>query len=486
MRRVPRTPILILVVGLLVAAVVFQHRDEPEAPSVAGTAAAAEDLGLPPANALSASWYCAEGTSADGGRAAETVIVSSLADTDITATVTVMPGGKEVPVSRTLQIGAHQQERLAVAEVLATAEPGVVVEVTGGQASVAHEIAGTDDVATEPCARSANRDWYFAGGTTVRGTQQYLVLFDPFGDDAVVDVSFVTDNGVQEPDQLQGLVVSRRSRVSVPVHDLVPRQQLVAISVHARAGRVVAERSMLFDGTTPDEAPTRRGIALSLGAPSPARAWTLPFGSTADAGSARIGVANFGTTASTVEIDVLLDNQQSLTPVSMSVPARSVVSVDVSDRVPPGSQFAVRAFARTVEGHAAPLVVEMLSWWPEDSNSTAAASALGSTRPARRWVVAYPAVEADGTVTVVNPGTEAVTAELRVYRADGGDPLSAPAAAIEPGQFATFSLAALGIERDRVIIVVADADVVVGVTYMGVAGVAMMAAVPDFGFGLPV
>jgi len=146
----------------------------------------------------------------------------------------------------------------------------------------------------------------------------------------------------------------------------------------------------------------------------------------------------------------------------------------------------VRAFARTVEGHAAPLVVEMLSWWPEDSNSTAAASSLGSTRPARRWVVAFPAVDADGTVTVVNPGTEAVTAELRAFRADGGDPLSAPAAAIEPGQFATFSLASLGIERDRVIIVVADADVVVGVTYMGVAGVAMMAAVPDFGFGLPV
>ncbi|HEX5587488.1 MAG TPA: DUF5719 family protein, partial [Acidimicrobiia bacterium] len=426
------------------------------------------------------------GTSADGGRAAETVIVSSVADTEIAATVTVMPGGKEAPVSRTIKVGAHQEERVAVADVLATAEPGVVVEVSGGQASVAHEVQGADDIATEPCARRADRDWYFAGGTTVRGTQQFLALFDPFGDDAVVDVSFLTEGGVQEPDQLQGLVVPRRSRVSVPVHDLVPRQQLVAISVHARTGRVVAERSMLFDGTTPEDAPARRGIALSLGALAPTRTWALPFGTTDDGGTARVGVANFSSTASNVEVEVVLDNDQSLTPVSAAVPARSVISVDVSDRVPPGTHYAVRAFARTVEGHAPPLVVEMLGWWPEESNSTAVASAVGTPRPARRWVVALPDADVDGTVTVLNPGTEAVTAELRVYRPDGNVPASAPAVAIEPGHVATFSLASLGIGRERVVVVVADGDVVAGVTFLGAAGVAVMAAVPDFAFGLPV
>ena len=113
---------------------------------------------------------------------------------------------------------------------------------------------------TSPASRAPAApptDWYFAGGTTVRGTQQFLALFDPFGDDAIVDVSFVTDTGVLEPAQVQGLVVARRSRLSVPVHDLVPRQGLVAVHVHARTGRIVAERSMAFDGTEPEDAPTR-------------------------------------------------------------------------------------------------------------------------------------------------------------------------------------------------------------------------------------
>src|SRR5262249_48799871 len=157
---------------------------------------------------------------------------------ELTATVTVMPGADAAPVSRTVRVPPRREVRIAVADVLATAEPGVVVEVVGGQAAVAHELRTSDDIATEPCSRRAAPDWYFAAGTTVRGSQQFLVLFNPFGDDAVVDATALTDTGVQEPDQLQGLGVPRRSRVTIPIHDLVPRQELVALAVHARTGRV--------------------------------------------------------------------------------------------------------------------------------------------------------------------------------------------------------------------------------------------------------
>ena len=43
-------------------------------------------------------------------------------------------------------------------------------------------------------------------------------------------------------------------------------QERVAAQVHARVGRVVAEQSQIFDGTVPDQGPTREGIAVSLGA----------------------------------------------------------------------------------------------------------------------------------------------------------------------------------------------------------------------------
>ncbi len=482
MTRVRRLPILLLVGALLVAAVVFRDRSDTTDERTAGAAVTAE-AGLPPADALSASWFCAEGTSIPDGRATETIVITSVADRAVTATVTVMPGGDAAPVSSTVDVAAREEVRVDVADVLEAAEPGVVVEVVGGQAAVAHEIRGQDDVASEPCARRAATDWYFAAGTTVRGAEQFLALFDPFGDDAIVDVSFLTDTGVQEPDALQGLVVPRRSRVAVPVHDHVQRQQVVAIHVHARSGRVVAERSTTFDGTTPEEAPARKGISLALGATHPERTWSLPFGTTEDGGAALVGVANFGSVASNVEVEVILPGDTALGPESVPVPARSVVTVDVSERVPEGSPFAVRALARTVEGHEAPLVVEALQWWPDSSSSTAVAGSLGATSAARRWVVPLPAAEADAVVTVLNPGSEPVTAELLVYD-DGDEPRSAPAAAVAPGRFATFSLGSLE-GAPRVVVVSADRAVVAGLTVVGAAGGSVMTSVPDYSSGEP-
>ena len=133
----------------------------------------------------------------------------------------------------------------------------------GGVARARHG----DDFAIEPCSRSAGPDWYFAAGTTVEGSEQYLVLFNPFGDDAIVDVSFLTDTGVQEPDGLQALVVPRRSRITIPVQDSVlapaPRRH-----PRARPRPVASSPSARRSSTAPRPTPVRcvKGFAVSLGA----------------------------------------------------------------------------------------------------------------------------------------------------------------------------------------------------------------------------
>jgi len=113
------------------------------------------------------------------------------------------------------------------------------------------------------------------------------------------------------------------------------------------------------------------------------------------------------------------------------------------------------------------------------------ATALGATRPARRWVVALPGAAGDGAVAVLNPSGEPVTAEMRVYGRGGGAPTSAPAAVIAPGRFASFALGALSEAREQVVVVVADRPVVVGLTLTGDAGAAWMVAVPDYAEGAP-
>ncbi|MEX2100802.1 MAG: DUF5719 family protein [Acidimicrobiia bacterium] len=485
--RRPRRGIVLFGIGaLLIGSIVLDEssvRSSTEGstgPSPAqGVAAISAEPTVPSPDAVSTSWYCAEGTSNADGRADETIVIASIAETRVDATITVMSGGDDPPVSRSVRLEPRELLEVPVSTIADAAEPGVVVEVVGGQAIVSHELVGQDDVAVEPCARAAAANWYFANGTTVRGAQQFIVLFNPFGDDAIVDVTFLTDTGAMEPDLLQGYVVPRRSRVTLAVHDIVERQELVAAHVHARVGRVVAERTQLFDGSASEGVPLRKGIGVSLGAVAPERVWELPYGESGAGFAQSIGVANFGTRPTTVEILIRLDDEETIAPKRADVAAGAVVAFDVGSLVPVGVRYAVTVTARDVEGNRAPVVAELLASWPPGEGVRSVATSLGTTRTARRWVIALPDLGAGtgAVVTVLNPSTKPVTAALVVARAgDTGGPISEPEMAIPAAEFGTFAATdAMG----RVLVVNANGPVVVSLTIVGNSGASASPGVPD-------
>jgi hypothetical protein len=437
-------------------------------------------VGVPAADVASSAWYCAAGTSTPDGPATETVVVASLARSELRVTVTVMPGGDTPPAHETLRLAPGEQVSVPVADVLATAEPGVVVETVGGPAAVSHVLEHGGDIAEEACTRTAADNWYFASGTTVEGSGQDLLLFNPFGDDAIVDVSFVTDTGAQEPSGLQALVVPRRSRITIPVQDSVFRQTRVAAHVHARAGRVVAEQTQTFDAVEV-EGVRRTGIALSAGATSPAPAWRVPAGTTRDGGRVQVALANFSDADTRVAVKAVLVGGRGLPAQTVRVPAQGVVVVDVTLRVPVDTDLAVTATVQAAsDGRRVPVVAELLGTWSSASSSTGFASTVGSTVTATRWVLPVPDVDADGTITVFNPGPDPVTAELLaagdVDRPIG--PTSEPELAIGPGQVKTVNVARLG-SRTVPIVVTANHPVVVGLTLLGDAGAAVSTGLPD-------
>ena len=483
-RRVRRAPILIVVIAALVAAAVAQHGASSTGVTSAARPAAG-GVGIAADAVVSSAWYCAEGTSQPGGRADETVIVASLATTSIDATMTVMPGGTNRPVSRTLRLAPGEQTSVRVADILATAEPGVVVETTGGRAAVSHRLDHGGDFAVEPCTRAAGPDWYFAAGTTVPGSEHDLALFNPFGEDAIVDVSFLTDTGPQEPDALKAIVVARRSRVTIPVHDSVLRQARVATQVHARVGRIVAEHTQIFDGTTTDNGSKRTGIAVSLGATSPAARWSVPSGTTRNGGSASLALANFASSEAKVEVHVVLVGDQKLAAQSITVPARGVVSTDVAARLPLGTDYAITATATDAGGRAVPIVAEILTSWVPSSSTPGIASTLGTTVDARRWIVPEPQVDADGFVTVYNPGPDPVTATL--LTADSLDrrvgPTSEPELAVAPGKAGVFHLSTRDRGTTGAYVITANHPIVVGLTLLGASGASLSAGIPDLTYG---
>jgi hypothetical protein len=486
-RKVRRGPILLVVLAAVVAAVVAQQ-GASSSNSASGVAAATPlartGVSVPSPDVASSAWYCAEGTSTPDGRADETVIVASLASSAVDATITVMPGGDGSPKSQQLRLAPGEETRVHVADILATPEPGVVVETTGGAAAVSHQLQHDGDFAVEPCTRAAGPDWYFAAGTTVPGTEHDLAVFNPFGDDAIVDITFLTDTGVQQPDDLQAVVVPRRSRITIPVQDAVLRQDRVATQIHARVGRVVAERTQIFDGTVPDQGPTRQGIAVSLGTQAPALTQWFANGTTANGGTASLALANFGDHDARVQVHVVLVSDQTLAAQSLTVPARSVLAVEPTTRVPIGTDYAISVTAQVLDGRRSPIVAEVLSSWAPSSSTTGVASTLGSSVAARRWVVPQPDVDADAFLTVFDPGAEPVTAALlpatSVDRRVG--PTSEPELAVGPGK-AKIQRVTLGSGNDSAWVITAGRPIVVGLTLLGADGASLSSAIPDPSFG---
>jgi hypothetical protein len=457
-----RIVVLLVLLALLAGGIVLARQSsDVTAPRV--TPVGVDGPVVPPAVAVSTAWYCEAGTSAAGGAEDETVHVANLSPRPITATVTVDPGTDGDPRTGRLQLEPYARGSLNVGTVLATASPGVVVEVDGGQAVVEHEIRGNGDLAMSPCAEEPAAAWYFAAGGTAKGSAQALELFNPFGDDAIVDVSFLTEGGVQEPQALQGFVVGRRSKVIVPVQDLVPRQDRVATVVHTRTGRVVAEQVRTFDGTD-----GRSGLTMSLGATKPRRLWTLPVAEARTGSTGAVAISNFGLAPTTVGVSVLLSGEGVLAPETVDVPSRSVVSFDPSARVPAGDAYAI-----VVRAHGNTSVVAETFL-----DTSAAATATGASTSARRWALAGAPRRASSAVIAVNRGTRPLTVELRAYTAgDVNSPKSAPAIAVGPGKTARFDLDEWGIDPDQVLVVSADGPIVVGrETYEG--GVSLALGVP--------
>jgi hypothetical protein len=453
-----RWPILVVVVVALVFAT-FIDRITDDGRSNA----AAEVSGpiIPSADSLSSAWYCALGSSTPDGTMNETVLITNLGDRVAQASITVMPGSVGKSVTRDVEVAARSQVRVPISDVLATADPGVVVETFGGPMVVEHEVVGNDDVAIGPCATGPSGTWHFAAGTTERGSELWLALFNPFGDDAIVDLSFLTDGGYLAPDDLQGLVVPRRTRVLVPIHDTVRRQASVATQVVTRTGRVVAEQALVRDADP-------KGLAVSLGTPDLSSHWSFPVEGVG--GADVITIANPGASPARVTVAIRLEGDATLVPQVVVVPSRATAAVDVGSKVP----AALGAWIQ-VDAHGAPVVAEQTVTRPPIGLATS----LGIASPARRWAFATGGIAQDSAdaIVVANPGRQVAQVTLHVLRA-GADATPVRVVRLAPGRRTVFDLTTLGIDATAGIVVDATQPVAAARQSIGSAGVTVSSGIP--------
>ena len=141
---------------------------------------------------------------------------------------------------------------------------------------------GEGGVGAEPCADRPATEWFVPEASTLRGQDATVVIHNPFGSEAVIDVRLLGERGPIGHGRLRRLVLDPGQVKAVSVGRFVLGEPGVAAEVVAHLGRVVVGGVTVSPG----------GVRTVVGTPAPAHAWVLP--GSGDPASGRLVVSTPG------------------------------------------------------------------------------------------------------------------------------------------------------------------------------------------------
>jgi hypothetical protein len=431
---VARLPVVVVVAVLLAAAGLADRGSR-------SAATPASPVGRPmpaaaPERALSSTWLCAGATAAPAKTADGVLVVANATAEPRHGTVTLIPS-QGAPVSSSINVGPYGRSQMAESAAGAAPYVAAIVDMDGGGVAVEQTVSGNEGIATAACATTGADHSYFADGTTQENSSLLLSVLNPYAEDAIVDLTFATEQGSEAPADFQGIVVPARSVVGVDVGTHLRRRARVATTVSARAGRIVAWKTQVINAmpavpATPGEqalappAPPPRvpGLSLVLGAQAPGTTWWWPDG-LADAGlTESYHVYNPGPVEADVSLTVPLD-QGSAEPFRLKIAPYDTATVvaNAESRIPKGVAHA----AILTSNDAAGVVAERTVDAGAPSSRSGLLDLLGSRVTARHWVLpagfavtpGAPSNAPATTTTTVPPTTTTVAPTTTTALAPG-------------------------------------------------------------------
>lgn len=449
-----RWPLIVVALATVIGLAVADRGDDEQETGLARTPQEVVSA-APGPDARAGVWYCAGGTSLPGEFADHSVIVANPTTTAVTAAVSVFsstPVGSvspsALPEKVLLNVPGRSQSTLRLAEVVESQYTAALVEVDSGSAVVEQRVQGPTGFDVVPCASRSAAAWYFAAGSTRRDSRLVFTLFNPFPDRAVAKFTFSTDEGVREPQALRGVLVPARSLVVVNATDLVPRFSSVATTIEAQAGRIVAGRLQLFDGSEGLE-----GLTAGPGIPEARTQWVLA-GGPADAKVAEyIVLYNPSDQVAAADISVRMDGADAgnaLVPFEVSLPPQQqvVLVLGNQDVYPlPAAPFSYRAADLLPEGggfwaavqvyNGVPIVAERVAAASAATSPAGVATTVGTPATAVRHVISGNKADGAGVaLVVVNPSPDSI-ARVTVSQVANGR--TTPIAQLDPREVAPHS-----------------------------------------------
>lgn len=287
--------------------------------------------------------------------------------------------------------------------------------------------------AASRCSDRASSHWYFAAGASTLGVDQRLLIYNPFPDEAVVRVSFVTEAGVETKGNLADVPVPSKSTTQIKVNEFIRLERTLATRIDTKRGRVVAWR-LLYDD--PDGGP--HGVQMSLGAAAPSETWFFPDGAVGEGADERISIMNPTEEEATVTISLHGSGGEIVQPeelVAVEVPpgtARQVVLNDMLSR----AEQEIGGVSAIVQSTNGVRIVAERSIRYNSASVSGSAAEIGAPVTSTSWFLPAATLNpSTDTVVVMNPGSAPAAIDLELLF-EGKAPLSPNALQgreLEPG-----------------------------------------------------
>lgn len=457
-----RVPVLALFAGLVAAGLVVEAVTGGGTGAVAGQPVVAGPVVGVPAQALVSTWFCAGATSGAGTGAPGELLLANAGRSPVRArvdlftdggrsehtSVDVAPGtvglvhervGRPLPVSggagRLLGPGAQAPGDWVGAEVT----------VLGGLTTVSQVVVTPAGTTAQPCATAASQTWFFSAGEQLRNASEVLSLLNPSPVDEVVDMTFTTEQGVEQPGAFQGIVIPAHGLTTVAVGAHLRQRDHIAATLRSRSGTFVAFETELVHQPPAGAAPVGTpgavnpvwpvaGVTLQLGSPAPARQWWWPAGGEGPGLTESYVVYDPGTAPARVQLGLHPSAGGPVSRTVLDVPAQGWASVRTNGQ--PWSLNGVPYWASLRSLNGVPVVAQrsLMAAPPAPTRGLAAMFGLG--RPATSWALTETAVPEGGSaVQVLDPGAR--PASVRLYRRVGRQLRllgGSPGFVVQPGQ----------------------------------------------------
>jgi hypothetical protein len=290
----------LLVAGLVVDSTIDRTEVELEVIDQVET-----EVVIPAASVLTSTWMCptvvARWIGDSGVEMNAELLITNLGEEPTRASVQLL-SPTSAPVTTTIDLPARGSRTVNAVELLDSELVSALIESPSGAVAVSRLIHGHFGVDVSPCSTLAADEWYMPAGDTLRDAVTEIVLYNPFSSDAVVDLTFATNDEIGEFSvaELEGVVVHSRSVQRVDLTEHVRVREAVGTIVRARAGQVVVDQLVTLDGTQ-----ERTGMSVSLATASLAQRWTYPAGFVDDLVTMRVHIVN--PSDEVAEIDVAAD-----------------------------------------------------------------------------------------------------------------------------------------------------------------------------------